>query len=89
MQAYADGINDFVANVHLGEGSSASLLPPEFYLLGLVGNIEPWSPIDSLANIALINFSLTWDWAQDFMREVNKMENAELNALADEITPFT
>jgi penicillin G amidase len=62
--------------VRIGEGSSANLLPPEFYLLNL--EIEPWSPIDSLANLALINFSLTWDWAQDFMREVNKMESEEL-----------
>jgi len=37
----------------------------------------------------LINFSLTWDWAQDFMREVNKMESEELKALADELTPYT
>jgi len=89
MQAYADGINDFIQNVGFGEGKSANLLPPEFYLLNLAGNLEPWSPIDSLANIALINFSLTWDWAQDFMREVNKMESEELNALADELTPYT
>lgn len=51
--------------------------------------VEPWTPIDSLANIALINFSLTWDWAQDFMREVNKMESEELANLADELTPYT
>lgn len=88
LQAYADGVNDFIKNVKLSEGS-ASLLPPEFYLLQLSDKIQPWTPIDSLANIVLINFSLTWDWAQDFMREVNKMESEELRYLADELTPFT
>jgi len=77
-----------VANVgFFYDDASAKLFPPEFYLLGL--KYEKWTPIDSLANIVLINFSLTWDWAQDFMREVNKMESEELANLADELTPYT
>ncbi len=77
-----------MANVgFFDDEASAKLFPPEFYLLGL--KYEKWTPIDSLANIVLINFSLTWDWAQDFMREVNKMESEELANLADELTPYT
>lgn len=50
LQAYADGVNDFIQNVGIsGEGKSASLLPPEFYLLSLADKIEPWTPIDSLS----------------------------------------
>lgn len=51
-----------MANVDFfDDDASAKLFPPEFYLLGL--KYEKWTPIDSLANIVLINFSLTWDWA--------------------------
>lgn len=89
LQAYADGVNDFVASVHVGGyvhllndffvenfgigDGSANLLPPEFYLLGV--QLEPWTPVDSLASINLIGFSLTWDWARDMLREFNKLEN--------------
>jgi acyl-homoserine lactone acylase PvdQ len=88
FEAYSDGVNDFITSVSLSEGS-AKLFPPEFYIFGLYNKIRPWHPIDSLANILLINFSLTWDWAQDFTREVNKMESEELRILAEELTPFT
>ena len=53
LQAYSDGVNDFITNVRIGEGS-AMLLPPEFYLFSLADKIEPWTPVDSLANIVLI-----------------------------------
>jgi len=60
--AYCGGVNDFINSVSLIDGS-AKLLPPEFYIFGLQNKIKPWHPIDSLANVLLINFSLTWDWA--------------------------
>jgi len=62
FEAYSSGVNDFISSVSLSEGS-ARLLPPEFYIFGISNKIKPWHPIDSLANILLINFSLTWDWA--------------------------
>ena len=71
------------------DGSSAKLLPPEFYTFGLNNNFELWTPVDSLAIINLIKFSLTWDWPKDFMREVLKTENPELAQWADELTPYT
>jgi acyl-homoserine lactone acylase PvdQ len=51
--------------------SGAKLLPPEFYVFGLTGDkIEPWHPVDSLALSRLISLHLTWNFAQDFSREV-------------------
>ena len=62
LQSYADGVNDFVSNIKLtGEGSTARLLPPEFYVLGIF-EMEPWSPVDSLSLLKLMNFHLTWNW---------------------------
>jgi hypothetical protein len=81
-------VNDFISRVSLSDGS-ARLLPPKFSCVWTLNKIKPWHPIDSLANILLINFSLTWDWAQDFAREVNKMESEELREWADELTPST
>ena len=62
FESYCKGVNDFIESVSLSEGS-ARLLPPEFYVFGLADKIKPWHPIDSLANIVMINLSLTWDWA--------------------------
>jgi len=82
-------VNDFINNVRLNGEGSANLLPPEFYVFGLADKIEPWTPEDCLSNMALVSFSLTWDWAQDFLREVNKQNSEELAALAEEMTPFS
>lgn len=67
LQNYADGVNDFMSSIGMkSEGASAYAWPPEFYIPGLLKEVEPWTPVDSLANIVLVSFSLTWDWAQDF-----------------------
>ena len=87
-QSYSDGVNDFINNVRFSADGSAKVLPPEFYMFGLT-EVQPWHPVHSLAQVKLISFSLTWDWAQDFMREVLKMENPELADLADQMTPFS
>ena len=89
MQAFADGVNDYIENIKISSESSAYVFPLEFYVFKLTDKIEPWTPIDSLASIKLISFSLTWDWAQDLLREINKMESEELRELAEELTPFT
>jgi penicillin amidase len=34
LKAYSDGVNDFISNVKIGEGS-AMLLPLEFYIFSL------------------------------------------------------
>ena len=65
------------------------MLPPEFYVFGLADKIEPWTPVDSLAALNLIKFSLTWDWPKDFLREILKSESSELAEIADELVPYT
>jgi penicillin G amidase len=66
LESYSAGINDFVDNIRLASDGSAKLFPPEFYAFGLSDNWSPWTAADCVANIKLIGFSLTWDWAQDF-----------------------
>ena len=60
---YANGVNDFINNVNLmGHDSTATLLPPEFYAVGLT-NVEPWTPVDTCSIIKLLNFYLSWNWS--------------------------
>ena len=41
LQAYTDGINDFIQGISLfGTDSSAALLPPEFYIFGMTDEIS-------------------------------------------------
>lgn len=69
LQAYADGVNDFVTGINLlGDSSTAKLLPPEFYAIGHK-MIRPWTPVDSLSIIKILNFHLSWNWNQDLFRE--------------------
>ncbi len=87
LTAYAGGVNDFIAGVGLlKEGGSAHLLPPEFYLLGHTA-IEPWRPQDSLCLFKLLNFHLSWNWSQDFIREF--LTEINLEDMMEEIFPFT
>ena len=55
LQAYADGVNRFLA-AHRGR------LPLEFTLLGFAP--EPWTPVDSLAwcKLMSLNLSLNYGW---------------------------
>lgn len=61
LQAYADGFNDFLANINFPNGQSAKLLPPEFYALQHF-DIEPWKITDSLCLLKFLNFHLSWNW---------------------------
>lgn len=64
LQAYSNGINDYVENIRLKDDGSAKLFPPEFYLFGLhKKEWNPWTPADSMAIFKMMEFSLTWDWA--------------------------
>jgi penicillin G amidase len=63
LESYSAGINDFVENIGLSSDGSAKLFPPEFYVFGISDNWKPWTAIDCVANIKLIGFSITWDWA--------------------------
>jgi len=62
LQAYADGVNDFIKGVgYFHDEISAFYLPPEFLAFGI--KAEPWHPIDSLALMKLINFHLSYNWS--------------------------
>lgn len=57
--------------MHLKDDGSAKLLPPEFYLFGLhKTEWIPWTPVDSMAIFKMMELTLTWDWVQDWQREM-------------------
>lgn len=86
LQAYADGVNDYLANINFPSGQAAKLLPPEYILLG-ISEVRPWVPLDSLCIIKLLNFHLSWNWNQDMMREL--LAKIGLEDMVEEIYPFT
>ncbi len=68
------------------ERSSAKLLPYEFYLMKHY-EIEPWTPVDSICILKLLNFHLSWNWGQDLLREF--IASSGLEDMVEEIFPFT
>ena len=68
--------------------STAKLLPPEFYAVGL-DHFEPWTPVDTLCILKLLDFHLSWNWGQDILREFVKNLSPELKSMVEEIIPFT
>lgn len=66
LQAYVDGINDYVAGVSLLKKETDYLLPPEFYIFGMTEEVrKPFKIADVLAYGRLISFQLTWNWNHD------------------------
>jgi len=65
LQAYADGVNAFIAT-HTGSTALTTSLPPEFPLLGLTP--EPWTPVDSLAYGRVVALSLDNQWQTKIAR---------------------
>ncbi|HEX8995607.1 MAG TPA: penicillin acylase family protein [Ktedonobacterales bacterium] len=59
LQAYADGVNAFVAG-------HARSLPLEFTILGV--SWQPWTPLDSLAYGRVVAFSLDSQWYTKYTR---------------------
>jgi acyl-homoserine lactone acylase PvdQ len=84
-------VNDFVKGVgYFHEEITAFYLPPEFYALNLTEAIDPWTPVDTLALLRLINFHLSYNWSQDLLRDIfANLENGELKDLVEEIVPFS
>ena len=89
LQAYADGVNDYLAGVgFFNSDHTAYLLPPEFHVLG-IKEVEPWHPIDSLVIMRLMNFHLSYNWSQDLLREIfGDLEDGALKDLVEELVPF-
>ena len=67
IQAYADGINDYVDNVGYGMWYSGHLMPPEFYLFEI--EWEPYTVIDALAIMRLLAVYTSLSWPFDISRE--------------------
>jgi len=64
------------------------LLPPELYYaygidLEVAKEQMKWTPVDTLASIALVNFSLTWGWSMEYIREINLSSGEALANLAE------
>lgn len=51
--------------------------------------MEPWTPIDTLSILKLLNFHLSWNWGQDLIRNYIGTEASELKSMIDELVPFT
>ena len=91
FQAYADGINDYVSGVSLFEDqSTASALPPEFYVFGISKeSFQPWTVVDSLCIARMVSFTFSAAWMFDLYREVIRKNHPELKDIAEELMPFT
>lgn len=69
LQAFSNGVNDFVQGVTLwptSEHATARVLPPEFLAFGITqSNYVPWTPVDCLLMVKMISMHLTWNWSAD------------------------
>jgi penicillin amidase len=73
LQAYADGVNAFIASL------DAKTLPPEFQILQYKPG--PWTPVDSLLVIKVFAEALSSTWRLDVMREAFASLPAEKRAM--------
>ena len=91
LQAYADGINDFVLGVDMfGSNPTGRLLPPEFLLFGITKQtFVPWKITDSINCAKLMGFNLTWNWSNDLLREALRQKHSELAEIIEDLVPFT
>lgn len=81
LQAYADGVNAFIASL------DARTLPPEFQILQY--KPSPWTPVDSLLVIKVFAEALSSSWRLDVMREALASLPAEKRAmLLPEFSPL-
>ncbi|HKP48060.1 MAG TPA: penicillin acylase family protein, partial [Pyrinomonadaceae bacterium] len=81
LQAYADGVNAFIASL------DAKSLPPEFQILQY--KPAPWTPVDSLLVIKVFAEALSSTWRLDLMRDGLASLSPEKRAmLMPEISPL-
>lgn len=89
LQAYADGVNDFLDGVgYFKEDNTAFFLPPEFVALG-IKEVEKWHPTHTLQIMAMMNFHMTENWSMDLLRHIiGNLEDGSLRDMVEEILPF-
>ena len=86
LQAYADGINDYVNNVGIGLwGNSGHIMPVEFYAFDI--EWVDWQIEDSLSVMRLVSLMMSFSFTYDIMRE-NWRHVPELEPMIDELFPF-
>ena len=57
LEAYSDGINDFVQGVDMfSTKATGKSLPPEFVIFGITKENFKWTPLDSLTIGKLMQF---------------------------------
>ena len=94
LQAYADGINAFIAGMKESFHSSSStawLLPPEFYAVGITdaSQIEPWHPVDSLVILKVTNFGLSYNWNTDLLKDIiGSLNDGELKSIVGDMLGY-
>ena len=90
LQAYTDGVNDFLEGIgYWHEEITAFHLPPEFYAFN-IKKVEPWHPTDSLAIMNLMKFQMTQNWNSELLRDViENLEDGQLKDMVDELVPFS
>ena len=92
MQAYCDGINDFVKGVGMFEQEqTARALPPEFLLFGITP--DSFEPYD-LKDILQIGLVTNWDEgtfqiSSDLLKESLRRSDPDLARLVEDLIPFT
>ena len=74
----------------LESNPTGRILPPEFLLFGITKDtFVPWSPIDSIACVKLMGFNLSWNWANDLLRESLRQKHPDLAEIVEDLVPFT
>ena len=83
MEAYSDGVNDFINGVgYFHDEITAFYFPPEFWALEL--EMEQWTPVDTLAIMKMINFHLSYNWSQDLLRGIfENLEDGEIKDMVE------
>ncbi len=72
LDAYSKGVNAYVATL--------PLLPLEYQLLG--AEWQPWTPLDTLASVKMMQWGLSGDWEEELFRaELMQHLGAEQSAL--------
>ncbi|WP_035061652.1 penicillin acylase family protein [Andreprevotia chitinilytica] len=79
LQAYADGVNAYLAQRH-------GPLPPEFLLTGAPAP-EPWTPVDSIAWQTMLAWDLSTNWSMELQR-MRLAQKLDLPQIQQFIAPY-
>lgn len=92
LQAYANGVNDYVQGVSLTESESQTgrVLPAEFIAFGITQEtFEPWTPADTLMCAKFMSFAVSYDWGPTLHREALRQTHPDLEFFMEDIYSFS